>query len=497
MFKNNRKDKNNTIAYNYFFCYNEKYIIYQKRISKKKENIMLQITGRKLTTTQIIAFGFLAGIVIGTFLLSLPISAANGKATPLIDALFTATSSICVTGLATLTTATHWSVFGKIVLLVLIQFGGLGIITFTTTILIVLRRRITLKERLLIQDAYNLDTLRGLVRLTIRILKGTLIIEGIGAFFYAIRFIPDFGFIRGIGIAIFNSVSAFCNAGMDIIGDSSLAPYRGSYIVNITTMLLIIIGGIGFPVWWDVLRTIKLQLKRKTLKIKEIFIKLELHSKIVISITLLLIILGAAVIFMIEFSNPATLGILPFHQKVLASFFQSVTTRTAGFLTIPQEGLTKESAFFCIVLMFIGGSPSGTAGGVKTITIGVMILAVISIVKGKEDVEIFHRKISDSYVKKSMAVVMMSLGILIISTMLLSVVENGEFLNIFYETASALATVGLSRDFTTTLSVIGKLIIIVTMYIGRIGPITMALFFNTKKGKNNVRRYPTEKIRIG
>lgn len=462
---------------------------------KQEDRTMLFKRGG-LTTTQIIAFGFLGAIVIGTILLALPFAASNGKPTDLIDALFTATTATCVTGLTTVNTLAHWSWFGKLVIMVLVQFGGLGIITFTTTVLLVLGRRITLKERILLQDAYNLDTLSGLVRLTLTILKGTILVETIGAIFYCFVYIPEFGVISGIEKSIFNSISAFCNAGMDLVGENSLANYRGNILINLNTMMLIIIGGIGFPVWKDVIRVLRLSIKNK-LSRKTIFRKLELHSKLVLTITAILLFGGALIILVLEWNNPDTLGNLPWWEKGMAAFFQSVTTRTAGFFTIPQENFGNASSFVCILLMFVGGSPSGTAGGVKTVTIGMMVLAVISIVKGRKDTEVFHRKISEDYVKKGMAVVMISLSMLIVSTIALSMTENAEFMTIIYETVSAIATVGLSKNLTPYLSVAGKLIIIITMYIGRIGPISMALFFNAKHEKRKAGSLPEEKIIVG
>lgn len=449
-----------------------------------------------LTTTQIIAFGFLAGILIGTFLLMLPVSSANGTWTPVIDAAFTATTSICVTGLVTVNTMCHWSFFGQAVILLLIQFGGLGVVTFTTTILLMFRRKITLKDRLLIQDAYNLDTLGGIVRLTIRILKGTLLVEAAGACLYMIQFIPEFGVPYGIWASIFNAVSAFCNAGMDIIGDYSLMPYQTNVLINVTTMLLIIMGGIGFPVWWDVVHTAK-EKKKNKYTLRKMLSRLSLHSKVVISMTGLLILGGGLIIFLLEYTNPETLGPMSFGHKVMTALFQSVTTRTAGFLTVPQEALRDTTSFICILMMFVGGSPSGTAGGVKTTTIAMMIVAVISIIKGKEDTEAFHRKIPSNLVKKAMAVVMISLGVLVISVISLSLAAEGSFLEIFYECSSALATVGLSKGMTPELNIAGKLVLIVTMYIGRIGPITMALFFNRSRKKGQHRTLPEGSILVG
>lgn len=450
----------------------------------------------KFSTTQMIAFGFMAAILVGAGLLMLPISTRAGQTTSWVDALFTATTSICVTGLTTVNTLSHWTTFGHVVIMFLIQFGGLGVITFTTTILLMMRKRITLRERLLIQEAYNLDTLKGLVRLTIRIIKGTLIVEGIGALLFCIKFIPEFGFFPGIWKAVFNSVSAFCNAGMDILGENSLADYVTSPLVNFTTMALIILGGIGFPVWWDVISELKKSIKEK-FSFRTFARSLRLHSKIAIITTIILISLGTIVIMAMEYNNKGTIGNLNFGEKIMASMFQSVTTRTAGFFTVPQEHLSNDSSFVSILLMFIGGSPSGTAGGVKTVTFALLLLAALSIIRGKEDVEIHRRRIADFYVKKALAVILVSGTVLLTSTILLSLVEGGNYLDVMFETTSALATVGLSRALTPTLSDIGKLIIIFTMYLGRIGPITMALAFSIRKSKGNAKHLPEENIAVG
>lgn len=449
----------------------------------------------KFSTTRMIATGFFVAIVIGTILLSLPIATKDRTVTPFMDALFTATTSICVTGLVTVSTLDHWSLFGKTVILLLIQFGGLGVVTFSTTILMMLGKRITLNERLLIQDAYNLDTLRGMVKLTKKIVKGTLLVEAIGALLYSIQFIRDYDFFTGIGRAIFNSVSAFCNAGMDVLGNDSLAMYRDNWLVNLTTMGLIVIGGIGFPVWWDLIRVIR-QVIDKEMKPRHMIRKLELHSKLVLTVTGLLLVGGAALTLALEYHNEATIGTLPLQHKILASFFQSVTTRTAGFYTIPQQNFTDASAFLYLILMFIGGSPSGTAGGIKTVTIAVILLSAVSIVKGQNDIEVFQRKLPDFYLKKALAVVMVSLSVLVVTTTCMLVFVPGNLIDILYEVTSALATVGLSRNLTTRLNVIGKWIIILTMYLGRIGPITMMLAFTMRKSKR-LRTLPEEKVLVG
>lgn len=451
---------------------------------------------KEMSTTQIIAFGFLAAIMLGTAFLILPISAANGQPTSFMDALFTATSSTCVTGFTTVNTLQHWSGFGKAVILILIQFGGLGVITFATTIFLIMRRKITLKERLLIQDAYNLDTLQGLVKLTIHVMKGTFIAEVTGAIIYCSVLIPEFGYRDGIIHSVFLSVSAFCNAGMDLFGDTSLSPYRNDIIMNLNTIGLIILGGLGFPVWIDLSKKLKKGIKQ-TLHIKKIVQSFNLHTKLVLAITIILIIGGTAAYLILEWNNPKTIETLPWWEKIMVCLFQSVTTRTAGFYTVDQSELSNASAIVSMLLMFIGGSPSGTAGGVKTVTIGMMVIAVISIVKGKKDTEVFHRRITESSVKKGMAVVLTSMALLILTIIGLAAAETGSLRRIVYESVSAISTAGMSLNFTPSLSAAGKCIIILAMYLGRLGPITLALFFNTKHEKRRDRTLPTEKIIVG
>lgn len=448
---------------------------------------------RELTTTQIIACGFMISMILGMVLLMLPVSSAEGCFTNPADALFTATSAVCVTGLTTLSTAGYWSVFGQCVILVLIQIGGLGVVTFTTIILMAAFKRITLKERLLIKDAYNLNSLNGLVKLTKNIFKGTLIVELVGAALYAPVFVRDMG-VRGIFCAVFNSVSSFCNAGMDIIGDTSLLVYRDNTLVNAVTMLLIILGGLGFPVWWDIIRGFR---KKKKHSLKKMWNSYELHTKIVLSVTAILIISGTFFIMLIEYNNADTIGNLTFFGKIRASMFQSVTTRTAGFYTIPQENFTDTSAFISVILMFIGGSPSGTAGGIKTVTVAMIILTVAAIINNRQDTEVFRRSISGQNIRKGIAVLIIDMGVLLVSMTALCITQNKDFLDTLYEAVSALATVGLTRGMTQTLDTVGKIIIIMTMYIGRIGPISLALFFNTNKADSDIRHYPEEDIRVG
>ena len=456
---------------------------------KKKKRFIV------MTTTRMIMLGFLAAIVLGTILLSLPIATKERTVTPLVDALFTATTSICVTGLSTVSMAEHWSLFGQAVILFLIQFGGLGIVTFTTTLLLVLGRRITLKERLLLQDAYNLDELKGLVRITIRIIKGTLVVEGAGAFLSCFRFVPQYGFLRGVWLSIFHSVSSFCNAGIDLFGNESLIPYRSDVLVNLVTMTLIILGGIGFPVWWEFLGNIR-EMRRKHRRNERLCFRPNLHFKLAVSATAFLIISGALFTLILEYNNPKTLGTLPFGEKLLASFCQSVTLRTAGFQTIPQQCFKDGTSMLYLLFMFIGGSPSGTAGGIKTVTMVLVIASVLATVGGKAGTQVMRRKIAPKDVQKAFAVFGMGLIAMFLLVVALMVVENADFLDSMYEMVSATATVGLSRNFTSSLSAAGKGIVILGMYLGRIGPITMALAINTRHD-NSKTSYPTGRVLVG
>ena len=441
-----------------------------------------------LSTTQIIMLSFLVVILGGSLLLSLPISSANGDAVPYLDALFTATTATCVTGLVTLPTVTTWSVFGQAVILVLIQVGGLGVITMMSALMILLHKRMGIGDRLLLQDAFNLNSLSGIVRFVKRVLLGTFLVEGIGALFYMIVFIPEFG-PRGIWISVFTSISAFCNAGIDIIAENSLCSYATNPLINVVTGLLIILSGIGYVVWWDVMGLA--ENKRRG------FRNLTLHSKIAIATTSVLILGGGILILIFEYNNPLTIGKLSVFDKIQVSLFQSVTTRTAGFATVPQQDLTNASSILCLLLMFIGGSPVGTAGGIKTVTIAVLVASAIATIQNKQDVSMFNRNISKQAVNKAVAVSMMSFAILFTSTILLSAVSNADALDILFETVSATATVGLTRNLTPYLTAAGKMIIIGTMYLGRVGPISLALALNSGKKHQNIIKNPTEEISVG
>jgi trk system potassium uptake protein TrkH len=359
-------------------------------------------------------------------------------------------------------------------------------------IMLLLNRKMGIGDRLLIQDAFNLNTMSGLAKFVRNVLLGTLIIEVIGALLYMIVFIPEFG-PRGVWISVFNSISAFCNAGIDIIGENSLCNYATNPLVNIVTSLLIILGGLGYVVWWDVLRVIK----SRTPKNKRIFRHLSLHSKIAITVTIGLVFVGGALIFAFEYSNPATIGDMPLFDKILVSLFQSVTTRTAGFASVPQENLTDASSVVSLMLMMIGGSPVGTAGGIKTVTVAVLICSAFATIRNKNDATLFGRRISEASVKKAIAVIVTFITICALATLLLMATNDFSFLDVIYETVSATATVGLSRNLTGGLNEIGKIIIIVTMYFGRVGPISLAVALGSKSESQNAISEPIEEISIG
>ncbi len=439
----------------------------------------------KLNPAQVLVLGFAGLILIGATLLNLPIASQDGKSIGFVNALFTAASAVCVTGLVVVNTATHWTIFGKVVILILLQIGGLGFMTLATLVALLLGRRITLKERLIIQEELNQFTLSGLVKLTRYVIISTIMIEGLGALLLSIRFIPTYGFIKGVSFSIFHSISAFCNAGFDLTGES-MVPFVDDVIVNLTVIFLVIVGGLGYTVYMDISQNKK-------------FKKFSLHTKLVLIISALLLLFSFLVIFIVEYNNPATLGKLSFKGKILASAFQAMTPRTAGFNSIDTGAVTNTTAFLTIILMFIGGSPGSTAGGIKTTTVGAIVLAIISVIRGTNDVEVYRKRIPHDLVYRALAVVGIGLALIIFVTMILSLTEKeASFLDIFFETTSAFGTVGLSRGLTPNLSVLGRLIITLTMFAGRVGPLTMAFAFAKKQREyKGTYRYPEERILVG
>lgn len=449
---------------------------------------------QRFRVEQIVVGGFGLVILIGAMLLMLPVSQAPGETTHWSDALFTAVTSVCVTGLVTVPTALHWSVFGQCVILLLIQLGGLGIMACASGTMILLGRRISMNTRKLIAESYNLDTLNGLSGVIRRIVCGTLLVEAVGVIPYAAVFIPEYGFGSGLFKAVFNSVSCFCNAGMDILGEDSLASYLTNPIININTMVLIVLGGIGFFVWFDVIDTVR----KKKKGARSFFQQLSLHSRMAIVVTVILITTGTVCIACFDWNNPETLGGLSTPDKIMAALFQSVTTRTAGFQTIPQQNFTDASGCISLLLMFIGGSPMGTAGGMKTTTMAVIILTMTAYLRGREETDLYNRRLRPSDVRSAMVVLSMGLSIAFTGTVLLSAVTDAGIMDVLYEVFSAVGTVGLTRGLTPTLNVAGKLIVMVIMYCGRIGPVTlaMAVTVRTNAAKKQI-RFPEEKIMIG
>lgn len=439
----------------------------------------------KLTPVQILAIGFAVVILTGAFLLNLPIATQSGERTPFIDSIFVATSATCVTGLVTVDTGTHWSYFGKTVIMFLIEIGGLGFMSFATLIALLLGKRITLKERLVMQEALNSYSIQGLVKMAQYVLMFTFSIQLGGALLLSTQFIPEFGLGKGIYYSVFHSISAFCNAGFDLFGNfQSLTKYYDNHVIILTISSLIIIGGLGFYVWQEIYNFRGLR-------------KLSLHSKIALSVTGFLLLFGTILMFILEFNNPGTMKDMSFKGKVLSSIFASVTPRTAGFNSISTADMTTAGKFLTIILMFIGGSSGSTAGGIKVTTAGLLVLTVLSIVRGREDTEIYKKRISKDTIYKSLAITVISLGLVIFVTMVLSITETGVSLEyLLYEATSAFATVGMTLGLTTELSFTGKAIIVFTMYAGRVGPLTLFLALSRRKVSNNI-KYPEEKILVG
>lgn len=439
----------------------------------------------KFTPVQTLAIGFAVVILVGTILLSLPISSAQGIRTPFVDCFFTSTSAVCVTGLIVKDTGTYWSVFGKTIIIILIQIGGLGFMAFTTLISLILGKRITLKERLVMRESMNFLSLQGLVKSSRYILIFTFSVEIIGGIILSTQFIPQFGFAKGIAYGIFHSISAFCNAGFDIIGNfKSLTPYYNNPVIIITIALLIIIGGLGFIVWAEIYNYNKNR-------------RLTLHSKVVVVTTFCLVVGGSILMFLFEFKNPNTIKNMPFGSKVLSAFFAGVSPRTAGFNSISTSDMTTAGKFLTIILMFIGGSPGSTAGGTKTTTIAVALMTIICVVKGKEDTEIFQKRVNADIVYRIFAIIGISLGLIMVDTMILSITEVGASLEyLLYEVTSAFGTVGLTLGLTGKLTFIGKIIIGLTMYAGRVGVLTLAVALGKNKKSSNGIKYPEDKVLI-
>ena len=437
---------------------------------------------------QMIVLTFMAIILLGGLLLSLPISSRSGQWTSYLSSVFTATSATCVTGLTLFDTYTYWTGFGQAVILILIQVGGLGFMTIASLFFLLANRRIGLRQRVLMAQSLGIDQLSGIVKLVHHVLVRTAIVEGVGALILTIRFSLLVPFDRALWWGVFHSVSAFCNAGFDVVGavdvGGSLIPFVGDWVVNFTIIALITVGGLGFFVWEDVLS-------------KRSFRKTTVYTKMVLIISAILALGGGAVIALLEWNNPATLGNLPAAEKCLAALFQSVTSRTAGFYSIPQGTLRDATKTITDVLMFIGGSSGSTAGGVKTATMGVLVLAVIAAARGRSRVTVFRRTISAQQVSDAVAVTSMVFGLALSASLVLSATNGLPMIDCLFETISAIATVGLSTGITPLLNEISQILLIILMYFGRVGVMTVSLGFLFSNAAEERYKYADTKVMIG
>ncbi len=437
---------------------------------------------RHITSFQIIILGFLSVILFGSLFLMLPVSAQSGQVTPFRDALFTATSAVCVTGLVIYDTATYWSAFGQGVILLLIQIGGMGIVTIFVAVAMVSGRKIGLMQRSTMQEAIAAPTVGGIVRRTEFIIKTVVLIELIGAAFLAPVFCREFGFFKGIWYSLFHSVSAFCNAGFDLMGVkepfSSITSYSAQPIINITIMLLIIVGGIGFLTWEDIKNN------------KWNFKKYRMQSKVILTVTALLIVFPALYFFFFEFSD------LPFIKRIWVSLFQSVTPRTAGFNSADLTSISEVGQMLIIILMIIGGSPGSTAGGMKTTTLAVLVSSALSVFQKKEHTHFFGRRIPDDTIKHASTIFSLYITLFLTGGMIISSVEDIPLISALFETASAIGTVGLSLGITPKLGAISHFILICLMFLGRVGGLTL-VFAALSERKPSSSKYPQEKITVG
>ncbi len=448
-----------------------------------------KFTGQR-SPAEMLIYGFALVILLGAILLTLPMASASGTSGGFINALFTATSAVCVTGLVVVDTGTFWSVFGKVVIILLIQIGGLGFMSLTTMFFVLAGKRITIKDRLLIQSSVNMDSLSGVVKFTKYIFFSSLIIETVGALLLALVFIPEYGILRGTAYSFFHAISAFCNAGFDLFGNySSLTKYVGNFIVNFVIGGLIILGGLGFAVTSDIINIRK-------------FEKMTMHAKLALTVTGVLLIIGFVLFFIFEYNNPMTMGKLSFPEKLLAAAFQSITPRTAGYNTIDIAALTTPSLFLTMLFMFIGASPGSTGGGVKTTTFAIIMMTVVSVLHGRKDVVAFKRSIMGPAIRRSISVIVIALGIVIFMIFVLLCTEpEASFETVVFEVLSAFGTVGLTTGLTPHLSTAGKIAISLTMFVGRLGPLTVAYAISRseKRARENVGNFklPEGNIMIG
>jgi trk system potassium uptake protein len=452
--------------------------------TKRARRLDKPIKWIKINPAQTLSLGFLCLIAIGTLLLMIPFATKDRHHLSFIDALFEATSAVCVTGLVVVDTETTFTLFGQTVLMVLIQVGGLGFMTFGIIIALFLGKNIGLKGRLMIQESLNQLSIEGMVRLVKFVVGFTFLIEAIGAVILSIRFLNDFDIPKAIYYGIFHSISAFNNAGFDLMGEfRSLTGYLGDSTIIMTLSSLLIIGGIGYTVILDIL-------KKKSLR------KLSLHTKLVLLMTLILNVVATILIFTLEYNNPGTLGGLSLKDKILGAYFHGVVPRTAGFNSLNMPELTLSSQFVTMLLMFIGGGSGGTAGGIKVTTFVIMILAVWSVIRGRDEVNIMRRRIPKDLIFRAFSITVYSTGVVFLILFILTITEKAPLNILMFEVISAFGTVGMSMGLTPDLSEVGKVVIAILMFIGRVGPLTLA--FALAKGNKKVPiKYVEEKIMIG
>ncbi|MBR6767491.1 MAG: Trk family potassium uptake protein [Clostridia bacterium] len=434
-----------------------------------------------------IALGFASLIFLGSILLTLPVASATGVRISWFDALFTATSAVCVTGLVVVDTGTTFSAFGHVVLMVLIQVGGLGFMTILTLMFRMMGRSISLRERIIMRDSMNEDAIGGVVALIRWVAISAFTVEAVGALLFAVRLIPVYGWGRGLFYSAFHAVSAFCNAGFDLFGGyQSLTGFSGDLVMNLTAMALVVVGGLGFGVLADI-------------RDNRRFSKLRLHTKLVLVTYFALMAAGAVIVLLIEWSNPETLGNMPAGQKVLAALFQSVTWRTAGFNTIDQQALRDCTKLIGSCFMLVGAAPASTGGGIKVTTFAIALLTVRMVARGESCIVVFKRRLDRHLIQRTVAIIMIAVSVVFADVCALSLMHPGEsFLDLLYECASAMGTVGISAIGTASLNPFARAMIIATMFIGRVGPLTMALLFANRQAKaKELVRYPEEKIMIG
>lgn len=448
-----------------------------------------------LRPAQQIALGFFVVILLGSVLLSLPI--AQQVPISYIDNLFIATSAVCVTGLSPLVVSESYTIFGQVIIMLLMQIGGLSLMTFIAFFLIAIGSKLNVSDKIVMQETLNRTTMEDITQFIIFILRYTLIFQMCGVLLLAIRFIPSFGVAQGLFNALFISISAFNNAGFDILGAYSLQAYVTDPLVNFTVMFLIVMGGLGFSVWFDLRKSTHSILKR--VPVKRIINQLRVHVRLVLIITILLNVLGWVLIMLIEFSNPHSLGPFAFFDKAMIALFQSVTLRTAGFSTIDIAMLRPATQLIMMLFMFIGGSPGGTAGGIKTTTFALVILYVITELRNKDSLVLYNKTISRDILRRAIAVCVMSIGIVFVGIISLLLVQEGSFLVLMFEAFSAMGTVGLSMGITPQLNNAGKIVIMVLMFVGRIGPVVVAytLKSNRVMRRANLVEYPHGQVIVG